>query len=546
MTQATPITAFVPSDPDADWEMVRARVMAQLTTLTGDTWTDHNPSDPGVTFADLGAFGLADLHYRVAERLFDAWPLEVRDWEPEGDRHWCATLPVGCLTEIATALAADPAASIALERAIRASASPVDALSLLSQSPWPARITAVNRPAVVALMRSRWVRQVAQEQTHVIGAAVDAQKVTGGTVAQRDARAATELAYVLPLWEPELRAVVRRERRRLSQETLVAALTRVRAVRDPAADTRVRAELAAEGLDTDEVDMAMAAAEQPWGRLPEHLEDAHGRSKVWPPHPIQALTCEPVTALDYARRARAAEHVGRAWAVPGRLEGIAWNGLPTDTLPEIKASDDAKAITLVVERIRSLDPSAQPEPPDDVFLRTVLAVAIGPEVGAPFPNWRVDEDELTPRRVICDEVGATLLAESRIIVQGTLVSGIGVDRDAMVADVRERIDRFFTDGRPETRAPDPSGAVDGPWPRVEQPQGGWVPGEPIRFTEVVNAIVGNPEVWGVEDLAMKIQGTTDPFITAGALEIPKNAVPKLADPECLRLRYSLTSECGDA
>lgn len=541
MTQATPITAFVPTDPDADWETVRARVMADLALRASGTWTDHNQSDPGVTLVEAAAYGIADLHYRVAERLFDAWPLEARDWETEDQRHWHATLPVGELTAIAAALASSPTAATDLERAVRAAASPADAHALLAQTPWSTQLSAARRPAVVALMRSRWVRQVAQEQTHVIGAAVEAQRLIGGPVATRDARAVAELAFSLPLWADELRAVVRRERRRLTQEALVDRLAEVQAVHDAASDAEVRTMLSARDLDTIEVEMATAAAEQPWARLPEDLEDQQGRSLVWPPHPIQSLTSEPVTAADYARRARSAPFVGRAWAVRGRLDGIAWNGLPTGSQSEIPIDPDAKAITLVVERLPG------PRISKAEFLRNVLEAAIGFEVRAPFPDWRTGVDELAPRRMICDEVGAALLDQAPILVQATLITGIGVDRDAVTDDVRERIKRFFAEGRPETRAPDPTGAVDGPWPRIEQPQAGWIPGDPIRFTEVVNAMVGNPEVWGVEDLAMKIEGTAA-FVpqSAGSLTIPKNAVPVLASANCLRIKYSLISECGDA
>jgi hypothetical protein len=132
-------------------------------------------------------------------------------------------------------------------------------------------------------------------------------------------------------------------------------------------------------------------------------------------------------------------------------------------------------------------------------------------------------------------------------VQGTLVTGIGVDPDALVDDVRGRIAAFFAAGRPETVAPAPAGDVDGPWPRIEQPAGGWVPGEPVRFTEVVAAIVANPDVWGVERLGMKLEGATS-FVpqSAGSLEIPPNAIPTLADGRCLRVRFSLAARCGDA
>ena len=69
----------------------------------------------------------------------------------------------------------------------------------------------------------------------------------------------------------------------------------------------------------------------------------------------------------------------------------------------------------------------------------------------------------------------------------------------------------------------------------------------VRFTEVVSAMAANPDVWGVERLAMKVDGSAD-FVpqSAGQLAIPANAVPVLADGRCLRVRFSLAARCGDA
>ena len=569
---AVPITRFVPVAPDADYETVRARLLARL-AVAAPTWTDHNAPDPGITLAEVAAYGLADLHYRVAERSLDAWPLEVRAWADDTERHWHATLPAGRLepeidpsdpavpardlapvSSVADALAQPTTSASLLEPLVRDSRSRADAIALLSAEPWASALRPGDRPAVVALLRSRLVRQVAQEQADVIAAAVATAHAEAVAAASRrsdpdapldvvamDAAAAAELAWSLPLWDEEVVALVRRERRRLSREVLGERLDVVRAT-TPDTRAATRSELALAGLDADEALLAVAAAPQAAGLLPEDLEDAQGRSLVWPPHPVQALTCEPVTADDYARRARTHTGVSRAWTVRGRLPGIAWNGLPTGTLASVEVDPAADALTLVVESREALAASDR-----DAFLRGVLATAIGPEVTAPFPDWRDDVDDLEPRRVICDEVGASLLEKVPVLVQATLVTEVGVDREAVVEDARLRIAAFFARGRPETFAPPPQPVVDGPWPRADQPTLGWVPGEPVRFTEVVEALVGNPVVWGVEDLAMKVEGGAD-FVTAsaGPLEIPENAVPTIADARCLRVRFSLTSRCGDA
>ena len=393
--RATPMRAFVPTPPDADWETVRARVVARLTTTATPSWTDHNQADPGITLLEVAAYGLADLHYRAAERGLDEWPLDVHDWVADGERHWHATLPEGSLAVIGRALDAldrsvdppvpSPTSAGILEPLVRACASPADATALLSSPPWSVALPPSARPPVIALMRSRLVRQVAQEHADLIADVVAAQ-YDPDDVPAGDARAATELAFSLPLWDDEITALVRRERRRLGREALGDRLAEVRAVTSGSL-TQVRAELEGAGLDAGEVDAALAAAAQPIGVVPEDLEDEAGRSHVWPPHPVQALTCEPVTADDYARCARAHPQVGRAWAVPGRLVGIAWNGLPTGTLPTITVDPEAPATTLVVERVSGTGDT-------DAFLRAVLAAAIGPESTAPFPDWRVDADDL--------------------------------------------------------------------------------------------------------------------------------------------------------
>ena len=572
--QTTPITRFVPVAPDADWETVRARMVDHLTATATPEWTDHNAADPGITLLEGLAHGLADLHYRTAERHLDDWPLEVRAWDADTERHWHTTLPAGRwdpetdpsdpalapadlapLSALADALANPATSASVLEPLVRASRSHADAVALLSAEPWASAFRPGDRPAVVALMRTRLVRQVAQEQAGVVASAVASAHADAVAAAPRrsdpdapldveaiDVAAAAELAWSLPLWDKEIIALVRRERRRLSREALGGRLDAVRAT---TADTlaATRAALALAGLDADEVTYAVAAAPQAAGLLPEDLEDGQGRSLVWPPHPVQALTCEPVTADDYARRARTHADVVRAWTVTGRLPGVAWNGLPTDAIASVAVDEHAAALTLVVESRTELTTAARRA----AFLRDVLTTAIGPEAGAPFPDWRDDVDDLEPRRVVCDEVGASLLERAPVLVQATLVTEVGANREVVIDDARARIAAFFERGRPETFAPVLAPIVDGPWPRHDQPTLGWVPGEPVRFTEVVEAIVGNPLVRGVEDLAMKVDGDPD-FRPAsdGYLPIPRNAVPRLADARCIRVRFSLTSRCGDA
>ncbi len=536
----SPIAAFRPVAPDADWEAVRARLMAALAATAPATWSDHNAIEPGVTLAEAAAFGIADQHYRTATRA-STWPVEVPAWLVPAERHWHATLPVGAARGIADTLAGPAPGSSTrsvarvLEPLVATCSAPGDALSLLARAPWAGVFTTAQKPVAIALLRGRLVRRLAHELTDLITAAVDAELATGGTVAERDARAATALELSIPLWPEELAAVVRRERRRRTGAAVLARVDEIVAATTPSAVTAVRTALAAQDLDADEVDLAMGASPVPLGGMPEDFEAADGASRVWPPHPLQSLTCEPVTPADYARRARTHPQVGRAWAVPGQLAGVGWDGRVVTT-----ADLRLGAVTLVVERLTGSGPAP-------AFLRQVLAVAIGSEVVQPHPTWRDTLDPLDPRRLICDEVGATLLKVCPVVLQGRLVTGVGVDRAATVAGALARVAGYFAAGRPESR-PDAVVVplVDGPWPRVDQPADGWTPGESIRFSEVVQAIVVDPEILGVENLSIRVG--SGPFVpsTAGSVALASDCVPRLADTQCLRVRFALAGECTDA
>lgn len=532
-----------PVAPDADWVSVVDRLMTLLTQSVPEEWSDHNVSDPGITLAETAAYGVADLHYRTAERGFEAWPLEARAFEPEGDRHWQTTLPVGVVSAIADGLAAAATSASELEPRIRACREPSDAIALLTTAPWSTAWTSAERPVVISLMRARLVRALGHEYADLVSAAVAAEAGSADPVTVRDARAAHRLQADLSLWPGELAALVRRERRRLSQGALVDRLAQVRAAVTTAQAAACRSDLVEAGLDDTalgyptEADIALAAARQPVNLVPEHLEALDGATQVWPPHPIQALTCEPVVAGDYARRAREHPRVGRAWAVPGRLGGVAWNGLP---VAATTADPAAHAITLVVER------TSGTSQPIGAFLREVLQAAVGTECGAPFPTWQDTFDPDDPRRVICDEVGASLLRTVPVVVQGVVVTGVGVDPDTTLLGVRRRVHDFFTGGRTPVVS-EPPEEVSGPWPLHPQPSGGWVPGDPLRFTEVIAAMVAEPMVLGIEDLEMQIEGdTTFRGLGEGSLPIPPDAVPDLANYDCLSLRFALTGECGDA
>ncbi|MDT7844926.1 hypothetical protein [Streptomyces justiciae] len=533
-----PIRLPRPVAPDADWATLRDRILAAC-GAPAPGWSDQSAVDPGTTLAEAAAFALADLHHRTGHRL-PVWPVEVPAWLPEEERHWYATLPPGASGALADRLRAPApenagtgSTAAVLEREVRRCGSPDQAAALFVRAPWAGVFDAAQVPVVIALLRARLVRATAHEFTGPVADAVEQQRGTGGTVAERDARAAAALEQVLPLWPGEVAALVRRERRRRGVATVLDRLSEVvAATPGTAAAVRARLSAAPYELTPGEVDAAMAAARTPPGTTPEDLERADGETRLWPPHPVQALTCEPVTADDYARRARAHGEVGRAWAVPGRLPGIGWDGRKTT-----EAEDRAGTVTLVVERAASTGSVER-------FLREVLATAIGSEVVQPHPTWSDDLDALDPRRVIGDEVGAALLREVPVAVRGWLVADVGADYAELVRRAEARLTALFTRGpesrRPESRGtagprertPGAAGAVevDGPWPREDQPQDGWTPGDPIRFSDVVETLADDAEVLGVEDLAIGVDGAPPVAFSAGAVLVPASTVPVPTEP----------------
>jgi len=513
--EIAPISLATPEGHDSDFEGARSRMVAAA-VAGSPAWTDHNAADPGTTVLEVAAFTLADLHFRIANAGFDSWPAAWPGWLDEAERHWSSALPTpgsGALTAVANALRtvlAVPGRDA--EREVAASASRVDAEALLAQAPFAGAGDAATRSAVITALRWGTVRRAALERTHLIADAVAAADEATLDPAERDARAATEIAASLGLWPEECEALVRRERRR-----------------------QVR-ELAALPLTTDE---------------PESLEAEDGSTMVWPPHPIQMLTCEPVTNDDYASRARSHTAVRRAWAVRGRLKGIAWNGLPTLTQAQADALDAndprrfivedtaAEALTLIVETQESTPTSAQ--------LRAILAHAVGTEVFTPFTPWRDASGANDPRRLVCDEVGIAPLRVTFVRIQATLLIPPTANRAQVTAAAAAAIDAFLESGQsvPEPATPGVAPPISGPWPPAPQPSGGWTPGEAIRLSEVVAQIVAIPEVIAVKDL--KIGSDDGARWVAGAnaeFEIPVGHVPRRSVYECFSTEFLLDGGCN--
>jgi hypothetical protein len=509
-----PITLPTPPAPDTDFDGARERMVAAAIAAS-PAWTDHNLADPGTTLLEATAFTLADMHFRVAGAGFLSWPAGWPGWLDADERHWSSALPepgAGELTALATALrsiltVAGPDA----ERELAACRDRTEAEALLSQAPFAAAGSGATRSAVVTVLRWPVVRRAAMEHTDLIADAVAAADEATLDPVERDARAAAEIAASLGLWEEECESLVRRERRR-----------------------RLR-ELAELPFAVDD---------------PESLEHADGRTMVWPPHPMQTLTCEPVTNDDYASRARSHPAVGRAWAVRGRLPGIAWNGLATLTPTEASAlaaadprrflveDPDAEAITLVVETAAASPTNAE--------LRGILAHAIGTEVFNPFATWRDASGQNDPRRLICDEVGIAPLRVTLVRVQATLLIPPTANRAQVTAAATAAMDAFLADGQDAGHAEEamPSPLISGPWPQSPQPPGGWVPGESIRLSEVVAKVVAIPEVIAVRDLKI---GSDDGTVWASGANavfaIPVGHVPRRSIYDCFTTEFVIDGGC---
>ena len=87
---ATPAAAALPLGFDA----LRSRAITTLQRLAGDTWTDHNSHDPGITILEALCYALTDLGYRTA---FDV-PDLLADSQPGGSAHDGLFTPAEVLT----------------------------------------------------------------------------------------------------------------------------------------------------------------------------------------------------------------------------------------------------------------------------------------------------------------------------------------------------------------------------------------------------------------------------------------------------------------
>jgi hypothetical protein len=552
-----PIALSPPSPPDSDFDSALAKGLDVVTRLAGSLWTDHNLPDPGITLLELVAFSLADLHYRTETRALDDWPLEAPVWRPAAERHWdgVAFPDPERMLELAELLSVvDTTGRTVAERIQRLVAdepSMTSATAAVADADWGAPLSWDEAATLTRLARRTIVDRAAYDLSDLVDAMLERSSGNLGEAA-RTLRQFPELGA---LFDEEIGSLIVRARSRAIAARVRELAGEIAALGDEAAATTLETKLTTgEGLSAEEARQAIALHPCPPGEQPELYEEANGSTNIWPPHSLQARTCEPVTAVDYARRARAAAGVRRAWAVPGRLAGtgpipaIGWDGA------EVTAFEDRPGtVTLLVE----------PEPPVEAaerlgFLKKILRAATTlpgepAEVDDPYSTWRDDLDRASPRRLVCDELGVAFLRTCGVTLKATLHAPAGSERTDVLERALERVGCFFEDGRPESRvAADAAaacpGGIDGPWLPAPQPAGGWNPGEPIRVNELVEILAEDPAVFGVEDLELSIDG--GPWGPGaddeGEMKIPIDCLPELTERQCVQVRLQLSQECAGA
>jgi hypothetical protein len=575
MTLPRPLDLALESPADRDFERLRQSAIEVIVSDAGPTWTNHNPSDPGITLLEAIVWGFADLHYRTATRGFGLAPLESGRWAVPGDPEWTA-LPPGIapaelaavarrLAEPATSQANPPTPERSFATATEAIASMAEGASSRSEAIRRAteltvgagRLSLREATLAVRLVRDPIIRRAGLDGSIAVTEALEAARAPSATAAPApsdldpiEARAMDRLRRderFAPLWDDELRGLLRRERHHELMARIASVRTNILA---SASAAELAALATAAGLAGDEVTLAASLHPRAPGHEPESWESVAGETRIWPPHPLQVRTCEPVTADDYARRARAVPGVRRAWATTGALAGTGWNGRD-------RALDAGRpgAITIVVERE---PPAPGEDPPTDAdtaafrvsVLRGILARRDErDEVERPFDPMRDDLGPAAPRRMLCDELGIALLRECPISLKATLHVPLGGDRDALEAAARARVRRYFAAGRPESRAT-PGGAagngLDGPWPPAVEPPDGWTPGDGLRHAELVQVLADDPAVVGVSALEIRV-GDGDWQSPSGwrdGVPLDADCIPVLPGSQCLRVVLELGEDCA--
>ncbi len=386
---------------DAPFDALRRQALRVIQRVAS-TWTDHNLHDPGITLLEAGVWGISDLAYRVQEAIAMQAPvdLEAPDSLPP-DLERSARLAAACAL---------------LDRF-------GETAKLVEQRSAAADGAQFPSPAYRALFES--VAQWKDAEPPSWGAtshAVEARGAMerGGTfLGYREASAESSSSEARVGTERVARTLERRSRRwwlhsrwpavrdalastlqgssTASLETLGSEIDRQTSRRSHAESPRVLEALSAEPLTrgvqptNGEVATLLARLDSPLD--PRLFEDDEGQTRVWPPHPSQVETTDPVTNHDllaalyaqlariegrieeasvtYVRRAdaphaSAVPRPGRVWSAPGmiaRRRGGAG--------PEFDEPGRPGALSLLVERRHDLDS-------EDVLDLCAEAFEVGP------------------------------------------------------------------------------------------------------------------------------------------------------------------------
>ncbi len=510
-------------------------------------WTDHNFHDPGVTMMEAGLWALADAFFRCETRPFRGWPAEVARAAWRGPAALPEQAP-GTVLESKAADLRDALASVGSRRA---------AIEAVVTKIGDGSLHRTNAELLVRLLREPLLRRAVLDRADTINKACD-DALPGS--AEDDTAARGTLAQVLPglgLWSDEIAMAVLHERRRRLSDLMNRRAVAVVAAVEEATDWGSAQQSVKERFELTDQDAFVAASLTPVPRaMPEDFEETDGKSRIFPPHPLQALTVEPVLDADYRRLLAGVDGVKRGWVIKGVAPGIAWNSTPQDkAVPERPG-----AFTLLIER----DPEAPaPRDEDDVgFLKRCLDGCLSGALGdhkvseKPYRHYFEDLDDIAPRRLLCDEIGAALLCLTEVVVRARLVVEVDANAEYIRGSVRRLLKGFLSSDRvapfePERKPPERptrAGQIDGPWNWEPELPPGWQPGQPVRVNEVVQLLSGVPGVLGVDGMALK---RADKFKDAGSpwqtehLPLDPHCVPTLADkPDCISVTTESGGECG--
>ncbi len=559
--------------PDEDFESLRQKAIDRLGASAPD-WTDHNLHDPGITLLEVLLWALSDLHYRTESQDFRGWAAWRAEWrglslaEGSRDRDGTAELLRDRKEEIREVVDAASSRAEAIQ-------SVVDAFRDEGIRPDD------SAEALVRAIREPRLHRATLQSSGPVKALL-----ASGAEDQELRSRIRQILEEPALWPEEIDDLLLRTRIRQvagiltrEEEGIREVLRRATSLPDAFARLRERFPIAPRGELTEEELPTLLHADPTVPTNPETFEAHTGRSRVWPPHPLQMRTVEPCTDADYLRLLRAVPGVRRGWILEGVARGIGWDGrAQPEELPWRKG-----AVTLLVTPTEEAggagllprEPWTNLTARQRRYLRQVLTATLEgeggrSEISRPHQDWTERLGPQTPRRMLGDEVGAALLTTWEINVRGVLVLISSARDTTVLREARSRLSRFLSpdrlppegeiapDGlsndsaRPDRESDDP---LEGPWPwqregwgvGAEGPPdpGGWSPGAPVEVPELVSLLSTIDGVAGVEGLEVRAGHAPDtsPW-SDDLLEIGRFAAPiYLHRPDCLRVRIHREGAC---